>query len=325
MPPVASVASTNWAALQAQLAAAKQRSLDLSGKIRKAKKELREIAAHRPKKGSAVNLRKKSTKTASTDNGVPVAAIHRKNKLSVTARSGSAQITPPLPTSKAPRELHNSVQSKLPKPGAGGVTARHFGPALGLAPFRAAEDKISDALALDCEMVGVGSSGTKSALAQVVILNENEELVYSAYVRPIEKITDYRTAVSGVRPFHMKTAVPFLQVQKEVGQLLRKRIVIGHALRNDFKVLMLSHPKNLVRDTALFGPFKEQGALGPRQRKLKVLAEEILGLKIQTGEHNPAEDALAALRLYKLHQGEFEREARREQNRNAARSGKKRK
>ena len=90
-----------------------------------------------------------------------------------------------------------------------------------LDPVRAAESELTKWLALDCEMVGVGPRGSKSALAQVAIVNDRELPVYVCYVKPPEFVTDYRTRFSGVRPFHMKHALPFDQVQKEVRRSLR--------------------------------------------------------------------------------------------------------
>ena len=51
---------------------------------------------------------------------------------------------------------------------------------------------------------------------QVAIVNAREQPVYVCYVKPTEFVTDYRTRYSGVRPFHMKHALPFDQVQREV-------------------------------------------------------------------------------------------------------------
>jgi len=45
----------------------------------------------------------------------------------------------------------------------------------------------------------------------------------------------------------------------------------------------LSHPKRMIRDTAMYKPLQRRG----RSRALKLLAKEILGLEIQSGEHSP--------------------------------------
>jgi RNA exonuclease 4 len=60
-------------------------------------------------------------------------------------------------------------------------------------------------LALDCEMVGVGEGGFKSALARVSIVDYNNAIVFDTYVKVSEPVTDYRTFVSGVRPEHIES------------------------------------------------------------------------------------------------------------------------
>lgn len=53
---------------------------------------------------------------------------------------------------------------------------------------------------MDCEMVGVGLNGEDSILARASLVNHFGHCVYDKYVKPTEKVTDYRTAVSGIRP-----------------------------------------------------------------------------------------------------------------------------
>lgn len=60
--------------------------------------------------------------------------------------------------------------------------------------------RLTRAVAMDCEMVGVGPGGEESILARVSIVNYFGKCVYDKYVKPTEKVTDYRTAVSGIRP-----------------------------------------------------------------------------------------------------------------------------
>lgn len=65
-------------------------------------------------------------------------------------------------------------------------------------------DRLTRAVAMDCEMVGVGPEGEESMLARVSIVNYFGKCVYDKYVKPTEKVTDYRTAVSGIRPADIK-------------------------------------------------------------------------------------------------------------------------
>lgn len=54
-------------------------------------------------------------------------------------------------------------------------------------------------VAIDCEMVGVGPGGEDSILARVSLVNHFGKCIYDKYVKPSEYVTDYRTAVSGIR------------------------------------------------------------------------------------------------------------------------------
>ena len=176
-----------------------------------------------------------------------------------------------------------------------------------LEPLRAPDSELTERLALDCEMVGVGPRGSRSALAQVAIVNEREQPVYVCYVKPTETVTDFRTRFSGVRPFHLKHALPFERVQKEVSALLERRLLVGHALHNDLKALGLSVPRSQQRDTACYPPYRKGVGNGSRPQSLKVLSAQYLGWVIQTGEHSPLEDAVASLRLYQLKRQAWER------------------
>lgn len=65
-------------------------------------------------------------------------------------------------------------------------------------------------MALDCEMVGVGDEGIESALARVSIVNQHGHCVYDKFVDPGEKVTDYRTQFSGIRPHNLVNGKLFL-------------------------------------------------------------------------------------------------------------------
>ena len=163
-------------------------------------------------------------------------------------------------------------------------------------------------VALDCEMVGMGPGGERSALAQVVVVDFAGRVLYSEYVLPADgaPVTDFRTKVSGVRPEHLRAGGPhapvtFAAAQAAVAALLRGRTLVGHGLRNDLRALQLVHDRRRMRDTARYAPLcvpaRDGGA--PRPRRLQALAADLLGVSIQDGEHDPAEDARAALAVYK--------------------------
>ncbi|CAD5224255.1 unnamed protein product [Bursaphelenchus xylophilus] len=164
---------------------------------------------------------------------------------------------------------------------------------------------ITDVLAIDCEYVGVGFNGNIDHLARVSIVNSEGKVVYDKYVKPREEVTDYRTHVSGIRPGHLVNGLPFNQVQQEVNKLLTNKTVVGHGLCNDFRVMNLSHPMRLTRDSSTWKPLRKMINYTGKP-SLKVLAEKLLNIKIQEGEHDSVIDARTALRIYQLHKKKWD-------------------
>lgn len=162
---------------------------------------------------------------------------------------------------------------------------------------------LTDVVAMDCEMVGVSSLGNKSALGRVTLVNKWGNVVYDEYVRPVEYVVDFRTEISGIRPRDLKKAKNFNVVQKKVADMINDRILVGHALHNDLKALLLTHPKKDIRDSSQYAPFLQDG----RSRSLKNLAAQFLSVDIQSGEHCPVEDARAAMLLYQRNRKQWER------------------
>ncbi|XP_040382958.1 RNA exonuclease 4 [Oryza brachyantha] len=226
----------------------------------------------------------------------------------------------PKPKAAALNPNWAQLQSKLPRPAATLLGKRKNRPDPSPAPAptepsppaEAVEVKLeptsddtslTKAVAVDCEMVGVGVGGSKSALGRVTLVNSWGNVVYDEYVRPVEWIVDYRTHISGIRPKHMNKAKDFWVVQKDVAELIKGRILVGHALHHDLKVLLLSHPKKDIRDTSEYEAFRREG----RTRSLKDLTAEVLYAKIQQKEHCPIEDARAAMFIYNKHKKAWEK------------------
>jgi RNA exonuclease 4 len=154
-------------------------------------------------------------------------------------------------------------------------------------------------VAIDCEMVGVGPDGSESMLARVSIVNWHGAVLMDSFVKPKEKVTDYRTWVSGVRPSDLQGAPNFQEVQSEVAKLIKGRVLVGHAIHNDLKALLLSHPRPLIRDTAQNKHCRELAKT--KYPSLKKLVALKLGIDIQKqgSEHSPVEDARATMALYR--------------------------
>ena len=159
-------------------------------------------------------------------------------------------------------------------------------------------------VALDCEMVGV--EGNLDALARVSIVNYNGHVLMDKFVRPEKRIVDFRSWVSGVHPFHLKEengAIPFKEAQSQAIRLLKDKLIVGHSLNHDFKVLDYEPDDCKVRDFTRFTKYKNQFG---QIKSLKNLTLDLLGKKIQQGEHSSVIDAQASIGLYRLYEKEWE-------------------
>ncbi|KAI6247913.1 RNA exonuclease 4 [Erysiphe necator] len=164
--------------------------------------------------------------------------------------------------------------------------------------------EIGKYVGIDCEMVGVGKKD-RSVLARVSVVNFHGIQVYDSFVKPIEFVTNWRTKISGISASSLRTARDFKEVQKDVASLIKDRIVVGHALWNDFKVLQLSHPRRDTRDTSSLSVFRQYSHGTP---SLKLLAEKILGVEIQNGQHSSIEDARATMFIFRRYKSAFDAE-----------------
>lgn len=168
----------------------------------------------------------------------------------------------------------------------------------------------SKMVAIDCEMVGTGPGGRNNDLARCSIVNYYGDVLYDKYIRPVNPITNYRTRWSGIRSCHMDNATPFNVAQKEILRILSGKIVVGHAIHNDFKALKYFHPKALTRDTSKI-PLLNRKAGFPEtmSASLKCLTKQLLHRDIQVGcsGHSSVEDAQATMELYRTIEVEWER------------------
>lgn len=151
-------------------------------------------------------------------------------------------------------------------------------------------------VALDCEMVGVGPRGSRSEIGRVSIVGFGGEILMDEYGKPRRSVSDYRTKYSGIYPHHLANADSSQDVVRRARCLLKDKIIVGHDLSQDFKVLGICPRIVHVRDTSLYEPYVK--VFGKRP-SLKALTLLILGQSIQVGPHDSVEDARAAMMLYR--------------------------
>jgi RNA exonuclease 4 len=160
-------------------------------------------------------------------------------------------------------------------------------------------------IALDCEMVE--GETIEHMLARVSIVDYDGRSLYDAYVKPRQKVTDFRTNITGItQDILNRRGEPFKVVRSRVIEILKDKIVVGHAVHHDFEALEIIQPEpSGIRDTCLYS------ALRPPNRKqtpsLRLLAEYWLDKQVQTGTHSSVEDARTCMILYKRFQLEWEK------------------
>lgn len=161
-------------------------------------------------------------------------------------------------------------------------------------------------VALDCEFVGVHPKNT-SALGRCSIVNFDGNVIFDVFVRPDATIVDYRTRWSGIRKRNMRDAIPFQLAQQQIRDILQGKIVVGHAVFNDFKVMQIQHEGKYIRDTSGYKPLRALASKSvTTPMSLKNLAQVLLGRNIQQNEHCSVEDSRATLDLYKLVRTDWE-------------------
>ncbi len=92
---------------------------------------------------------------------------------------------------------------------------------------------------------------------------------------------DAQGYIGGVRKSRWREAPPLSKVVARTGELIQGKLLVGHGLQGDLKGLGLCHPAYLTRDTMNFSLFQSNG----HARKLKSLAADLLGKKIQVHRH----------------------------------------
>ena len=81
------------------------------------------------------------------------------------------------------------------------------------------------------------------------IVDHNSEKIFDSFIKSVdlERIVDYQTKLSGVRREDVETAPDFSFVMEQVKEKIRNKLIVGHSLENDLRVMKLSRNRNDIR------------------------------------------------------------------------------
>lgn len=165
-----------------------------------------------------------------------------------------------------------------------------------------------------CYVISTGEEHNRAG--RISVTNIYGQVVYDVFVyypdRPDEiKKNHPPTKGFGVtwddlKPEH--NARPISEVEANLRKIFEGRVIVGHAIGNDMKVVSPWVFDGIeTRDTQQL-PLYRSYARGPRYLPaLKHLARIVLGRNIQGPEHSSVEDARATMDLYLEHREEFDR------------------
>ncbi|SCU87125.1 LAFA_0E04874g1_1 [Lachancea sp. 'fantastica'] len=167
-----------------------------------------------------------------------------------------------------------------------------------ISPFKDTNEIWGDfnVLALDCEMAFTSLGYEMIRLTIVDFFTS--KVVFDSITQPFGKVIDLNSEFSGVHAIDEDNSMTFDEM---LSQVLNKHminansILIGHGMENDLNVMRLIHRR--VIDTAILYP------RGKFKSSLKDLAFEVVSQRIQTGEHDSSEDAIATMNVLKAKLG----------------------
>ena len=159
-------------------------------------------------------------------------------------------------------------------------------------------------LSVDVECVATGRGHSDRGVCRVAVVDETERVLLNEYVKPEGRIVSYLTPITGVREGDLDDAKSLQAVLAQVYALLSPDVtLVGQAVASDIAWLQLKegvHYKDVIDLAQVFA------AYNPRYKSknyftLQHEANTLLGGAglIDAGPHNPANDCVASIRLYK--------------------------
>ena len=159
-------------------------------------------------------------------------------------------------------------------------------------------------LSVDVECVATGRGHNDRSVCRVAVVDENEHVLLNELVKPDKPVVSYLTPITGLQAGDLDNGKSLDAVLAQVHGLLSPDVtLVGQAVANDIAWLQLVqgvHYKDVVDLAQIFATYN------PRYKdtsyfSLQHEADTLLGgvAMIGTGPHDPANDAMACIRLHK--------------------------
>ena len=159
-------------------------------------------------------------------------------------------------------------------------------------------------LSVDVECVARGRGHSDRSVCRVAVVDENERVLLNEFVKPKEKIVSYLTPVTGLRAGDLDNGKSLETVLTQVYALLSPDVtLVGQAVASDIAWLQLVkgvHYKDVIDLSQVFATYNQRYR-NMNYFSLQHEADTLLDgvAMIGSGPHDPANDALACIRLHR--------------------------
>ena len=170
-------------------------------------------------------------------------------------------------------------------------------------------------LFIDCEFVvgfkEVNENGKWkgiSLLASICILKYDGDIILNTKVSPSKKIRSYVKWITGYTPQDLRNKRKDVEVIEDVQRLVRGKILVGHDLTADIKVLKIDKKELMgIRDLSTSLVLKEKMNTENTRLKLENVAQAMLGRSTRdiTGCHDVLKDVQAIRDIYQMIETEW--------------------
>ena len=159
-------------------------------------------------------------------------------------------------------------------------------------------------MSVDVVCVATGRGHNDYSVCRVAVVDEKERVLLNEYVKPEGRIASYFTPITGVREGDLDNAKSLETVLTQVyAHLSPDVMLVGQAIAGDIGWLQLIkgvHYKNVIDLSEVFAAYSHRYK-NMCYFSLQHEANTLLGGAgmIASGPHNPANKAIASIRLYK--------------------------